>query len=152
MKKLLALLLVVSTLSFAEQKDYTLPIESIDNQTEKINFIPDDWEYVTEVDRFKILVEKGALGLNEDHVNLYTVTIFNKLTFFSFLQEDIDKIYTYGVLNCNNKSLDIYYDLYVGQNQNIVYRSYYSYGFNINLNEPNSIKIDILNTVCNKSI
>lgn len=153
MKKLLALLLVISSLSFAKQKEYTLPIESIDDQTDKITFIADEWQYVTEASDFKLLVEKGAIGSDQEYVQYHSVTVFNKPFFYDTLNDVVDKIYTYGIMNCKDKVLVIGNELYVRPDEIVIYRSGYEYGtYVINMDAAKSLRIQILNAVCNKSI
>ena len=86
-------------------------------------------------------------------MEVHSVTAYNKPFYYDTLNAVVEKVYTYGIMDCKKKVLVIGNELYVQPDEVIVFRSGYEYGsYVIDLNAPNSLRYEILNAVCNKSI
>ena len=136
----------------ANQTNFKLNIERKDNK-DTIHFVDNLWEYVGETSTWKLSVEKGALGTNEDKVEFHSVTVYDAPYIDDSIGSPIDKIYTYGVLSCDEKILVIFNEFYVNSSEVVVYQSIHEFGsYVVDLRTPNTIRNDILKAVCNKSI
>ena len=154
MRYLLAfVMLVVFTFHVsANENDFRLNIQRKDNK-DTIEYVETLWEYVGQVSTWKLSVEKGALGTNRDKVEFHSVTIYDVPYMDSSIGSPIDKIYTYGVLNCEEKILVIFNEFYVDSQEVVVYQTTHEFGsYVVDLRTPNTIRNDILKAVCNKSI
>lgn len=155
MKYLLAFIMAaaLSMNVSANQKDFNLNIQRLDNGKETIPFVPDAWEFVTEASSYKVSVERGALRTEQDNVEFHSVTVFNEPFFYDSVGSLVDKIYTYGVLSCSEKVLYIFNEVYVDPKEIIVFNSIHEFGtFVVELESPNTMRNDILKAVCYKSI
>lgn len=155
MKYLLAFIMAaaLSMNVSANQKDFNLNIQRLDNGKETIPFVPDAWEFVTESTSYKVSVEKGALRTEQDNVEFHSVTVFNEPFFYDSVGSLVDKIYTYGVLSCKEKVLYIFNEVYIDPKEIIVFNSIHQFGtFVVELETPNTMRNDILKAVCYKSI
>jgi len=153
MKYLLAFIVAVAFNVSANQTDFNLNIQRLDNGKETIRFVPDAWEFVTESTSYKVSVEKGALRTEQDKVEFHSVTVFNEPFFYDSVGSLVDKIYTYGVLSCSEKNLYIFNEVYVDPKEIIVFNSMHQYGaFTVELESPNTPRNDIFKAVCYKSI
>ena len=155
MKYLLAFLFSIF-LSFnvnANRTDFNLNIERLDNGKETIRFVPDSWEYITKSTSYTVSVEKGALRTEQDNVEFHSVTIYNEPHLFETIGSLIDKIYTYGILSCTEKTLFIFNEVYVDSKEIIVFNSMHQFGsYTVELQTPNTPRNDIFKAVCNLSI
>ena len=153
MKKLLALLLVISSISFAKQKDFDLKFEHYNDRPSKLIYDYKDWQRVAHKDDYVVYVEKNIVGTSEEILHFHALTIYNEPFYYDTLKDVVEKIYTYGVLNCKVKQLAIVNEFYVKVDESIIYTANYEYGSNIlEMDEPNSIGFDILSSICNKTI
>lgn len=155
MKYLLAFIMAaaLSVNVSANQTDFNLNIQRLDNGKESIHFVPDAWEFITESTSYKVSVEKGALRTEQDNVEFHSVTVFNEPFFYDSVGSLVDKIYTYGVLSCKEKVLYIFNEVYIDPKEIIVFNSIHEFGtFVVELESPNTMRNDILKAVCNKSI
>ena len=149
----LVMLVALSLPASAKQKDFNLNIQRLDNGKETIHYKPTDWEFVTESTTYKVNVEKGALRTDQDSVEFHSVTIFNEPFFYDSVGSLVDKIYTYGILSCKEKTLFVFNEMFVDPKEIIVFNSIHEYGsFVVELESPNTMRNDILKAVCNKSI
>ena len=155
MKYLLTFVIAValSTNGLAKQVPFNLNIQRLDSGKEQISYVASDWEYIGQSATWELSVEKGALGTNNDNVEFYSVTIYKEPYRDDSIGSLIDKIYTYGVLSCEEKILHIFNEYYVDSNRTIVFNSIHSFGtYIVELQAPNTVRYDILKAVCNKSI
>ena len=155
MKYLLAFIMAaaLSMNVSANQTDFNLNIQRLDNGKETIHFVPEAWEFVTESTSYRVSVEKGALRTEQDNVEFHSVTVFNEPFFYDSVGSFVDKIYTYGVLSCSEKNLYIFNEVYVDPKEIIVFNSMHQYGtFTVELESPNTQRNDIFKAVCYKSI
>ena len=155
MKRLLALVITVAlTIPVsAKQKDFSLDIRGTDSGKETIHYRANDWEYITKSTSYTVSVEKGALRTEQDNVEFHSVTIYNEPYLFESIGSLIDKIYTYGVLSCTEKTLFIFNEVYVDSKEMVVFNSTHQFGsYTVELQTPNTPRNDIFKAVCNLSI
>lgn len=153
MKRLLALLLVISSLSFAKQRDFDLRFETYEDQPTKIIYNSSDWQRVTNTDEYIVFVEKNIIGRSEDLLHFHALTIYNDPFFYDTLKDVVEKVYTYGIMNCSSKQLAIINEFYVKTDDTVIYTSNYQYGSHIiEMDVPDTLRFEILTSVCNKSI
>jgi hypothetical protein len=155
MKRLLALVMIVTLLLpvSAKQKDFSLNIQGTSDGKETIHYRPNDWEYITKSTSYTVSVEKGALRTEQDNVEFHSVTIYNEPYLYESIGSLIDKIYTYGILSCTEKTLFIFNEVYVDSKEMIVFNSIHQFGsYTVELQTPNTPRNDIFKAVCNLSI
>lgn len=152
MKFMLALLFVTLS-AFAEQKNFSLIILKQPDDTYKVTYNSTDWLFVADTPTYNVFVEKNALSTNEDTVDFHSITYFKEPQRFDGLYEPVDKIYSYGIMDCNNSLLYIISELYVNVDQTVIFSDNFDPGSRmINMNDPGTIRYDILQPVCNKLI
>ena len=155
MKYLLTFVIAValSANSLAKQIPFNFNIQRLDSGKEQIPYVASDWEFIGQSTNWELRVEKGAIGTNNDKVEFHSVTIYKEAYLDGSVGSLIDKIYTYGVVDCDTKILHIFNEFYTDPNKTIVYYSTHAFGsYSIELSTPNSVRHNILKAVCNKSI
>lgn len=155
MKYLLTFVIAValSATGFAKQIPFNFNIQRLDSGKEQIPYVASDWEFVGQSTNWELRIEKGALGTNNDKVEFHSVTIYKEPYRDDSIGSLIDKIYTYGVLSCEEKILHIFNEFYTDPNKTIVYYSTHAFGsYSVELSTPNTVRHDILKAVCSTSI
>jgi hypothetical protein len=131
---------------------FTLPIEQL-NQEERIIHNSKDWYYVGKEKDYKVHIEKGMLNEKQTSYEFHSVTEFDKPHTYSLIKEPVKRIYTYGIVNCTEANLYLLGDLFVDNNNIIVYRQYHEFGSYItNLSVDDTIRSVIYNVLCKETI
>lgn len=135
-------------------ESYRLPFVELQNGTTKIPFVEHEWVLGTERADWLLYLEKGMLTKqNQPMYEFHGATVYKKPYYSNALKTEISKIYTYGVMNCNEANLYILFEWYVDVNENIVFKSTHEFGaYIVELLTPSSARNDIYNQVCKETI
>ena len=137
----------------AGQESYRLPFVELQNGSTKIPFVEHEWVLGTERADWLLYLEKGMLKEHKSMYEFHAVTAYNKPYHSDGLSADVSKIYTYGVLNCNEANLYILFEWYVDVNENIVFKSSHEFGtYIVEMLTPSSARNDIYNQICKETI
>ncbi len=133
----------------AASSDYRLNITKDDVIIHNQN----DWHFVTKSDGYDIYIEKTTVGAKEKIVTFHAYVPYHNSEIMYGVEKPIKALYVYGSLHCDKKQLMLLLDMYVDDNNKIVFRNQYEVNSHIvPLNVPNTIRFDIFNLVCKESI
>ena len=133
----------------AGQANYQLNITKDDVIVHNKN----EWQHVTKSDGYDIYIERGMVGIKEEIVTFHAFVSYEEPQEFYGMDKPISALYVYGSLHCGKQLLMMLMDLYVDENNKIVFRrAYEPNSFIVSLNVPHTTRFDILNLVCKESI
>ena len=137
----------------AAQESYRLPFVELQNGSTKIPFVEHEWVLGTERADWSLYLEKGMLKEHKSMYEFHGATAYKKPYYSDALKTKVSKIYTYGVLNCNEANLYILIEWYVDVNENIVFKSSHEFGtYIVEMLTPSSARNDIYNQICKETI
>jgi hypothetical protein len=144
--------LMVFTAHATEQ--YRLPFVELQNGPTKIPFIEQEWVLGSERADWSLYLEKGMFTKqNQPMYEFHAVTVYKKPYYSEAIRTEVSKIYTYGVMNCNEANLYILFEWYVDVNENIVFKSSHEFGaYVVEMLTPSSARNDVYNQICKESI
>jgi len=151
------LFLFVMTVMFAftaNAESYRLPFVELQNGSTKIPFVEHEWVLGTERADWLLYLEKGMLkNQNQPMYEFHGATVYKKPYYSDSVKTEISKIYTYGVLNCNEANLYILFEWYVDVNENVVFKSSHEFGsYIVEMLSPITARNDIYNQICKETI
>ena len=153
--KRLFFFVVASLIAVAVQasESYRLPFVELQNGSTKIPFVEHEWVLGTERVDWSLYLEKGMLKEHKTMYEFHGATVYKKPYYSGALKTEISKIYTYGVLNCNEANLYILVEWYVDVNENIIFKSSHEFGtYIVEMLTPSSARNDIYNQICKETI
>jgi hypothetical protein len=134
-------------------ESYRLPFVELQNGSTKIPFVEHEWVLGTERTDWLLYLEKGMLKEHKSMYEFHGATVYKKPYYSDSIKTEISKIYTYGVLNCNEANLYILIEWYVDVNENIVFKSTHEFGrYVIEMLTPSSARNDVYNQICKETI
>ena len=154
MKRLFFIVMALFAFNAYAAESYRLPFVEIQNGTTKIPFIEQEWVLGTERADWLLYLEKGMLkDQKQPMYEFHGATVYKKPYYSDSVKTEISKIYTYGVLNCNEANLYILVEWYVDVNENIVFKSTHEFGaYVVEMLTPSSARNDIYNQLCKETI
>ena len=154
MKRLFFIVMVFFAFNVYAAESYRLPFVEIQNGTTKIPFIEQEWVLGTERADWLLYLEKGMLkDQKQPMYEFHGATVYKKPYYSDSVKTEISKIYTYGVLNCNEANLYILVEWYVDVNENIVFKSTHEFGaYIVEMLTPSSARNDIYTQICKETI
>ena len=106
MKRLFFIVMAFFAFNTYAAESYRLPFVEIQNGTTKIPFIEQEWVLGTERADWLLYLEKGMLkDQKQPMYEFHGATVYKKPYYSDSVKTEISKIYTYGVLNCNEANL-----------------------------------------------
>ena len=154
MKRLFFIVMAFLAFNVYAAESYRLPFVEIQNGTTKILFIEQEWVLGTERADWLLYLEKGMLkDQKQPMYEFHGATVYKKPYYSDSVKTEISKIYTYGVLNCNEANLYILVEWYVDVNENIVFKSTHEFGaYIVEMLTPSSARNDIYTQICKETI
>ena len=154
MKRLLSFVMaVLMVLPVYSAEPYRLPFVEIQNGATKIPFVENEWILGVERADWFLYLEKGMFKEHKDMYEFHAVTVYKKPFYNDAVKAEVSKIYTYGVLNCNEANLYILFEWYVDVNENIVFKSSHEFGsYIVEMLTPSSARNDVYNQICKETI
>ena len=153
MKRLFFIVVALVAFNIYAAEPYRLPFVEIQNGTIKIPFIEQEWVLGTERADWLLYLEKGMLKEHKSMYEFHGATVYKKPYYSDSIKTEISKIYTYGVLNCNEANLYILIEWYVDVNENIVFKSSHEFGaYIVEMLTASSARNDIYNQICKETI
>lgn len=153
--KRLFLFVMITLIAFTTYaaESYRLPFVELQNGSTKIPFVEHEWVLGTERTDWLLYLEKGMLKEHKSMYEFHGATVYKKPYYSDSIKTEISKIYTYGVLNCNEANLYILIEWYVDVNENIVFKSTHEFGrYVIEMLTPSSARNDVYNQICKETI
>ena len=153
MKRLFLFIMALMFAFTANAEPYRLPFVELQNGSTKIPFVEHEWVLGTERVDWSLYLEKGMLKEHKTMYEFHGATVYKKPYYSGALKTEISKIYTYGVLNCNEANLYILVEWYVDVNENIIFKSSHEFGtYIVEMLTPSSARNDIYNQICKETI
>lgn len=152
MKRLLIALfaVLVSSSVFA---DVTLKFKRNSDGTQTIIHQQDDWMFAVKASNYNVFVDKSIVSTKQKNVEFHAITEFDDLQEYPQLPFKIKRIYSYGVLSCEQSKLYLLADFFTDASNTIRYTQSHDFGTYVtNLDVPNSIARDVYNVVCGDTI
>ena len=153
MKYLCSFILAMFLSLPAQSTEYRLPfVEQKDGAT-KIPFIEKEWILSVGRDEWDLYLEKGLFDKYKETYEFHAVTAYKIPYDSDGLKTKISKIYTYGVLNCNQSVLHILYEWYVDPEENMIFRGTYEFGsYAVEMETPDTARNEVYNLICKEMI
>jgi len=154
MKRLFFFVMAALIAVTAQAESYRLPFVEIQNGATKIPFIEQEWVLGTERADWLLYLEKGMFDKQKQPMyEFHAVTAYKKPYHSDGLSADVSKIYTYGVMNCNEANLYIMFEWYVDVNENLIFKSSHEFGaYTVELMTPFTARNDVYNQICKERI
>ena len=153
MKRLFLFIMALMFAFTANAEPYRLPFVELQNGSTKIPFVEHEWVLGTERADWLLYLEKGMLKEHKSMYEFHGATVYKKPYYSDSVKTEISKIYTYGVLNCNEANLYILVEWYVDVNENIVFKSTHEFGaYIVEMLTASSARNDIYNQICKETI
>ena len=153
MKRLFLFIMAIMFAFTANAEPYRLPFVELQNGSTKIPFVEHEWVLGTERTDWSLYLEKGMLKEHKSMYEFHGATVYKKPYYSDSIKTEISKIYTYGVLNCNEANLYILVEWYVDVNENIVFKSSHEFGtYVVEMLTPITARNDIYNQICKETI
>ena len=147
--------MVASLIAVAAQasESYRLPFVELQNGVTKIPFVEHEWVPGPERADWQLYLEKGMLNKHQEVYEFHAATVYKKPYRSDGLSADVSKIYTYGVMNCNEANLYILFEWYVDVNENLIFTASHEFGsYTVELLTPFTARNDVYNQLCKESI
>jgi len=154
MKRLLFFVIASLMAVAAHAESYRLPFVELQNGPTKIPFVEQEWVLGAERADWLLYLEKGMFSKpNQSMYEFHAATIYKKPYHSDGLSADVSKIYTYGVMNCNEANLYILFEWYVDVDENLIFKASHEYGaYTVELLTPFTARNDVYNQICKDSI
>jgi len=154
MKRLLLIVMaVLMVLPVYSAEPYRLPFIEIQNGPTKIPFIQNEWVLGAERADWLLFLEKGMMKEHKKMYEFHAVTIYKKPYYSEAIKSEVSKIYTYGVLNCQEANLHILFEWYVDPDETLVFKGSHEFGaYTVEMLTPTTARNDVYNQICKETI
>jgi hypothetical protein len=151
MKKILfIILLAAASLAFAAT-EFKLHFIEEGNDT-IVAFTETDWEYIAQEDPYQLFLNKGGFNKIENGMlKMHSMIVFDKAREYTNISVPVKKIYSYGLVDCENAKLYLITDFFTDANDKIVWVQRHAMGsFITNLDVPNTPRGQVFIKMCGK--
>ena len=152
MKTIYAAVFLLFALISQQVLSYQLSFTDNQDGTRVIYNDPKDWYYVDSINNYSVFVEKGLVGSKKREVEYHSLVQFNDPREFSGLPFKIKRIYTFGVMSCEQSKLMILVELYVDENDVVRITQPHDPGTFIVDMSGQSIRGEITKVVCGDTV
>ena len=153
MKRLFSFIMAVLFSLPVYSAEYRLPFVEQKDGTTKIPFIEREWILSVGRDEWDIYLEKGMFDKHKEMYEFHAVTAYKTPYYSDGLKTKVSKIYTYGVLNCKQSVLHIFYEWYVDPEENMIFRGTYEFGaYSVEMETPDTARNEVYNLICKEMI
>jgi hypothetical protein len=144
---------VLITFTSYAADSYRLPFVELQNGTTKIPFVEQEWVPGPARADWQLYLEKGMLEKKQDGYEFHAATVFKKPFYNDAIKSEVSKIYTYGVLNCNEATLYIMFEWFTDPEENLVFRSSHEFGaYTVEMLTPFTARNEVYNQLCKDSV
>lgn len=154
MKRLLFFVMVVlMVLPVYSAEQYRLPFVEIQNGQTKIPFVQSEWVLGAERADWLLYLEKGMFKEHKDMYEFHAATLYKKPYYSEAIKSEVSKIYTYGVLNCQEANLYILFEWYVDPDDTLIFRGSHEFGaYTVEMLTPTTARNDVYNQICKERV
>jgi hypothetical protein len=138
----------------ANAEPYRLPFVELQNGVTKIPFVEQEWVLGAERADWLLYLERGVFkNPNQPMYEFHATTVYKTPYYSDSIKTEISKIYTYGVMNCNEANLYILFEWYVDIDETLVFKSSHEFGtYKVELLTPFTARNDVYNQICKETI
>lgn len=141
---------LVSSSAFA---DLTLEFKRNKDGTQTIIHKQEEWVFAVKASDYQVFVDRSLVNSKQKRVEFHAITEFNTAQEYSQFPFKIKRIYSYGVLSCEEAKLYLLGDFFTDVQNTVRYTQSHEFGTYVtNLDVPNSIARDVYNIVCGDTI
>ena len=134
-------------------ESYRLPFVELQNGVTKIPFVEHEWVPGPVRADWQLYLEKGMFEKHQEMYEFHAVTVYKKPYYSDAIKTEVSKIYTYGVMNCNEANLYILFEWYVDIDENLVFKSSHEFGaYKVELLTPFTARNDVYNQICKERV
>lgn len=151
MKNVLIALILAFTSSLASA-EITLNIHTNTDGTRTINHKQDEWAFVVKASSYSVFVDKSIVSRKQKQVEFHAITEFDELQQYSEFPYEIKRIYSYGVLSCEEGKLYLLADLFTDQDNTIRYTQSHNYGSYVTNLGEHTVSRSVYDAVCGDTI
>lgn len=145
MKYIMVLFVLTLSTAFAEQPDFTV---NITNDGYVVLDI-DDWDITSVEANYDFYISKNNKDLGKGYHRVYSWTEFKEPEYYSYLQGSVQRMISYGFMNCNEGTFSLMGSLYVDQKNKILDSTGYEYGeYLVEVTTPNTSRNKAFIKVC----
>lgn len=152
MKKLLLLIMAVISIN-ASSKDFQVEID-IEKSPAVVKHVPENWLFLLKENDYTFSVNVGEF--KKVHSNLlviYSLVDFDEPRQIQGVDIRIDKIYSYGLIDCNRALFSLLGEIYTDENGVIHKNAVYEEGkYIVNLDAPGTARYEAYALACKTSI
>ena len=150
MKRLFLFIMAVMFAFTANAEQYRLPFVELQNGVTKIPFVQHEWVLGAERAGWLLYLEKGIFNNpSQPMYEFHAATIYKTPYYSDAIKTEVSKIYTYGVLNCQEANLYILFEWYVDVDETMVFKSSHEFGaYTVELLTPTTARNDVYNQIC----
>jgi hypothetical protein len=154
MKRLLFFVMaVLMVLPVYSAEQYRLPFVEIQNGQTKIPFVQSEWVLGAERADWLLFLEKGMMKEHKDMYEFHAATLYKKPYYSEAIKAEVSKIYTYGVLNCQEANLYILFEWYVDADDTLIFRGSHEFGaYTVEMLTPTTARNDVYNQICKERV
>lgn len=152
MKKLLLIVMALITLN-CYSKEFEVQIDNTKTPP-VVKYVPNDWVFLKHENDYSFYINNGGFQNYEDLVIIYTLVSFDKPREVKGTGILIDKIYSFGLLDCNNTLFSLIGEMYTDVDGIIHQNSTYAEGeYVVKMNSPDTARQQAYLSACiNKRI
>jgi hypothetical protein len=148
--KCLMVITVLLVTSLAAADNYKL---EFDGPTQIVHH-SNDWRVVAQTSQYNLGVDVQSIGTGDSVVAIYTLVDFTKSggDKIDGIGSLVQRIYSYGIIECKNKLFNILNDWFVDSNGQIVYNQVHSVdAYLVDMSTPDTPRNLLLQSVCSTS-
>ena len=133
--------------------DFELDFLRNKDGTQTIIHNPDDWLLVSSVSGFDLLIDKSLIKEKKSIYLLHSVTILKPARTFNGIDGTIERIYTHGILMCDNAVISLSGEFYTDKNGKIAFYNAFEPGaYLVEVATKNTVRNDVYNLLCKESV
>jgi hypothetical protein len=147
MKKLL--LMAITLLSFnSYSKEFEVQIDNTKTPP-VVKYVPNDWVFLKHENDYSFHINNGGFQTYSDLLVIYTLVSFDKPREVKGTDILIDKIYSFGLLDCNKALFSLVGEMYVDVNGVIHQNSLYEEGqYVVKMDSPDTARKEAYLSAC----
>lgn len=152
MKRLLIVLFTILITSSA-LAEITLKFSQNSDGSQSIIHKQEEWLFVVKAGDYKVFVDRSLVNSKQKNVEFHAITEFNDPREYPQFPYKIKRIYSVGVLSCEQSKLYLLSDFFTDVTNTVRYTQSHEFGTYVtDLDVPNSIARDVYNVVCGDTI
>jgi hypothetical protein len=147
MKSIVAVIVFCFAITASANSEFRLKFK--DEVT--VDFNASDWEFAAAEGTYRLFIEKTSKNAGKKHVNLHTMIEFDDPEGFKFeaLLAPVKRIFTFGVLDCENGTFYLFNDFFVNKDHQVIHiQKHAPEEYMVNMIAPDTARNKVYLMVC----